>query len=100
MALHSSLRDIIQLHNLTHAPSFRHPFPVLSEKVVEIHKLEQELLSHDHRLALQNTALSQELARVVAGLGRATAKREATSKQLEQLEQDFQSAGKSSRSQD
>ena len=36
--------------------------------------------------------MSRELAAVVDGLGRATAKREATSKQLEQLEQDFQSA--------
>src|SRR5919197_3545476 len=34
MALHSSLRGIIHFNNLTHAPSFRHPFPVLSEKVV------------------------------------------------------------------
>src|ERR687895_1515535 len=27
MALPSSLRGIIQLHNLTHAPGFRYPFP-------------------------------------------------------------------------
>jgi potassium-dependent mechanosensitive channel len=44
------------------------------------------------KLAEQNAALSRELASVVDALGKATAKREATSRQLEQLEQDFQSA--------